>query len=172
MKKSGFAVKQEWRILEEWRPIREFDHYEVSNGGRVRNRETGQMLMPSKNRSGLYAQLWKDGVQHARAIHLLVATAFLAKYGDAEALIHIDGDTHNNRHYNLRWTSRSFAYRWTQQVRRKTPMYNRRIIATDTGEIFENSHQAAMILVGLEESIVGVLDEPTMSYMNRHFKTV
>jgi hypothetical protein len=128
--------------------------------------------MPSRNRSGLQVILYEDGVAHARAVHRLVADAYLVRFGGDQTLIHIDGNNENNRYYNLRWTTRSFAYRWTQQSKRKTAIYKHKITVPETGEVFANSHQAAMTLIGLEEEIVGAIDDETVSYMNRHFMTL
>lgn len=158
--------------MDEWRVIREFDNYQVSNGGRVRNLTTGANLMPSRNRSGLQVVLYENGVAHARAVHRLVADAFLLRYAGDEVVIHIDGNNENNRYYNLRWVTRSFGYLWTQQVRRKEPIYKKKIGVLETTEVFQNSREAAMTLVGLEESIIGCLDDSSKSYFNRHFVTL
>lgn len=158
--------------MEEWRPIREFDQYEISNSGRIRNRNTGMNLMPARDRGGFHVNLYADGVAHTRAVHRLVADAYLVHFAGDQTLIHIDGNNENNHYYNLRWTSRSFAYRWTQQIHRKTALYKHKIGVVETSETFANSYQAAMTLVGLEEHIVGAIDNPDVSYLNRHFVTM
>jgi hypothetical protein len=69
-------------VTEQWRAIPlglvwTESHYEVSDHGQVRNRETGRILAtyPSRSHNGDYQKvnLWKNGIRYARYVHRLVA---------------------------------------------------------------------------------------------------
>ena len=61
-----------------WRTINNFENYEVSNCGRVKNKKTDRILKPYDNGTGyLQIQLYNtDGIK-AILVHRLVAEAFL-----------------------------------------------------------------------------------------------
>jgi hypothetical protein len=90
---------------EEWRIVAEFDDYEVSNTGQVRNRGmgrgTGRVLRPQLGSNGYYHVEMRG---QTLSIHKLVATAFL---GDSEGrcVDHKDRNQLNNHVSNLRYAS-------------------------------------------------------------------
>ena len=64
--------------MEIWLPIKDFENYEISSWGRIRNKK-GQILSPYKNHKGyLKIGLAKDGKDHKKRIHRLVAETFIA----------------------------------------------------------------------------------------------
>ncbi len=86
--------------------------YQVSNFGRIRNKDTGHVNTHYvKNRVGyIRAELFDgDGNKKRYFIHRLVASAFIPN-NDPENKIqvnHKDGDRTNNRADNLEWVTRS-----------------------------------------------------------------
>jgi hypothetical protein len=92
--------------MAEWRKSREYDNYEVSNAGQVRNALTQPILKSSINRGYQQVGLSHNGKKKTFKVHKLVATAFL---GDSEGreVDHIDRDAKNNRVENLRYVTRS-----------------------------------------------------------------
>lgn len=86
-----------------WRAIPGYEgEYEVSDDGRVRNVRTMHVLRPSLNGPG-YRQvnLHVDGVRKTRAVHALVAEAFIGPRPDGLVTRHLDGDELNNHPSNL-----------------------------------------------------------------------
>lgn len=85
---------------EEWRTIQEFPKYEVSNLGKVRNKDTLHILHFFTQNCG-YDVISFSKVK--RTIHRLVAIAFLPNPNNLKYVNHIDGNKHNNTVSNLEW---------------------------------------------------------------------
>jgi len=121
--------------MERWLKITESDNYEVSDLGRVRNNNTGKILLCSPNSHG-YSQVSLKG--KVCRIHRLVATYFLDnpnKYGDIN---HKDGNKLNNQYTNLEWCTRSFNLIHAYQNNLRTPSHMKRVAkCTLSWEILE-----------------------------------
>jgi hypothetical protein len=92
--------------MEIWRDIDNYDNYQVSNFGNVRNSKKNNLMTGSSNNEGYYVvSLSKDGIAKKHRIHRLVASAFLDNPDDKELVDHIDGNKANNHFGNLRWAS-------------------------------------------------------------------
>lgn len=84
-----------------WKSIRGYKNYEVSNMGKVRNKETGGILKIQTNQAKTrYVTLWKNGLSKNLILGNLVLKAFGAKR--LFTTIHIDGDHSNNKLSNLK----------------------------------------------------------------------
>lgn len=102
-------VKKEDRINEEWREIKEFENYEISNYGIVRSKLSGKELK-QEDTSGYcrnsIANTMLGNVK--KSVHILVAKAFLEipeTKGETMNVDHIDNNVYNNHYTNLRWTT-------------------------------------------------------------------
>lgn len=95
--------------MKEWKEIKGFENYKISNYGEVMNGE-GKILKHFKTNSGyLQIHLFKDGKRHKKYIHRLVAEYFVIRprsilYNEVN---HIDGNKKNNSANNLEWVTRS-----------------------------------------------------------------
>lgn len=160
--------------MEEWRDIEEFPSYEVSNMGSIRNIDTGQRLGIYENGSGyLQVVLRRDFKNHARAVHRLVAEAFLDPAPEDCVPIFIDGDHHNTRDTNLMWKPRWFAVKRTMQSKRTIPMDDRPILMVKTEEIFDNALECAKAIGGLEELVlITAQNKHGATYLGSEFKFV
>lgn len=104
-------------MSEEWRPIKGYKYYEVSNKGRIRswyNNRFGKLKNPKiKNiqiaTSGGYSiiQLYKNKREKNYFVHRLVAEAFIPNPNNKPLVNHIDGDKNNNNINNLEWVTDS-----------------------------------------------------------------
>ena len=95
------------RMTEEWRTIKGFDNYEVSNKGNVRNIKTNRQLKIAYQPSG-YAivALRANGVTKTLAVNRLVMNAFNPIEDNQNVrydVVHIDNDKRNNELSNLKW---------------------------------------------------------------------
>jgi hypothetical protein len=95
-------------IHEEWRTISVRPNYEVSNLGRIRNRQTLQVLRFSKLPKGYsLVSLRGEGRSKSFKVARLVATAFHANPEKLPQVNHINGIKDDDRAENLAWVSPS-----------------------------------------------------------------
>jgi HNH endonuclease/NUMOD4 motif-containing protein len=87
---------------ETWSPISTHPAYEVSDQGRIRRVETGQIL--SVYTGDHYSKVrLKVGGAATKNVHQLVAEAFIGDRPDRLEVCHGNGDSHDNRLVNLRY---------------------------------------------------------------------
>lgn len=87
-------------------------HYQISNYGRIKNKETGRINnYHVKNNMGYIRAVLYDGTGHKTKylVHRLVANAFIPNPDPKKKIQvnHKDGDRTNNKATNLEWVSKS-----------------------------------------------------------------
>lgn len=102
---------------EQWKPIPEYEYYQISNMGRIKStgRGTEKLLKIStiirKQRTAPHQriELSKNKTKKLHQIHNLVAEAFCPKPKTTLPLrvIHLDGNNLNNKAENLKWVTLS-----------------------------------------------------------------
>ena len=95
--------------MEEWRKIKGYKDYEVSNLGRVRSFKKGvRVLKPGSLRRGYKSvTLSREGVGKSFRVHRLVGMAFLPLIKGKTQINHKDGKPWNNELNNLEWCNAS-----------------------------------------------------------------
>lgn len=94
---------------EKWKVIMDFHYVAVSNMGRVVNMDSGVLLPQAKVRDKHLGVTITEGrsKQKTYSIHQLVATHFIESFDPKQhRVLHIDGDTTNNKLKNLHMESR------------------------------------------------------------------
>ena len=88
-----------------WKPISDYDGYEVSNFGRVKSFKynSPRILKPELRGVYLSVNLYNKHFQ----VHRLVALAFIPNPDNKPQINHIDGHKLNNYAGNLEWTTAS-----------------------------------------------------------------
>ena len=85
-----------------WKPIIDFENYEVNELGEVRR--DGKMKKAYDDGYGyLHIRLWKDCKGKNFLIHRLIALHFIDNPNNHPCIDHINGVTTDNRIENLRW---------------------------------------------------------------------
>lgn len=150
---------------EQWKPIRNFENYNISDWGRVQSERSGRFLVLSQNQYDVvYVGMVRDGKQYHRSVPLLVAKAFLPRTFDPyDTPINLNGDRFNNHVDNLVWRPRWFAIRYNQQFKFS---YEHPIIYPiediKTGEVSQDSFECAKRYGLLEKDLV-------LSILNRTY---
>jgi len=89
---------------EVWKDIINYDNYEVSTFGKVRNKKTGRTLKPC-NRGGYYVVGLSNKKTKTFQVHRLVAEAFIENPENKPHVNHKDKNSLNNNLSNLEWNT-------------------------------------------------------------------
>lgn len=158
-----------------WKDIEEFPRYEVSNYGRVRNKETGCIRKLSKADNGyLHVDLYKkdDATNgYTRLIHRLVADAFLGKHDNLQ-VNHINGDKTDNRVENLEWCTQSDNLKHSYNTGLRKPPGEKPVRIIETGEIFKSITECARAIDGDVQDVSACLKGKRKSHKGLHFEYV
>lgn len=110
---------------EEWRPVKGYEFYSVSNLGRIRReispwRRSVRLLKPHIGQKGyLDVGLRAPGKNKTIRLHRLVALAFLEPVPGKECINHKNGDKTDPRADNLEWCTMSENQRHRHDVLKK-----------------------------------------------------
>jgi hypothetical protein len=89
---------------EVWKEVANYDNYEVSSFGNVRNSKTGRILK-STNKGGYCYVGLSCGKTKSYMVHRLVALSFIPNPENKAQVNHIDKNGLNNKLSNLEWTT-------------------------------------------------------------------
>lgn len=172
--------------MEEFKPIKDYEHYYISNCGRVLNTKSGKMLNMYDNGHGyLFVRLCKNGEYKTKRVHRLVAQAFIENPDNLDTVDHINGIKTDNRAENLQWLSNSDNvkrfYReqiTEEQKQRKINAFRKNqehstikpIICTTTGIIYESVTDASKKLNIDHSTVSKILKGIRYSTHGYHFK--
>lgn len=97
-------------MSELWKPIPDYQNYEVSNLGNVRSLKSNKVLKPLTRSHGYLAVfLYKKGCgEHGKqySVHRLVAEAFCEKPEGKNEVNHLNENKQDNRAENLMWCTK------------------------------------------------------------------
>lgn len=91
--------------MEVWKSIVNYNQYEISSEGRVRNKKFNRIVKPSFVKGYHRLGLYKNNKRIQYSVHRLVAEAFLPNPENKPFVNHIDGVKDNNSLSNLEWST-------------------------------------------------------------------
>ena len=94
-------------VKEEWKLIQDYDNYEVSTLGNVRNSNTGRVLKLTCKGGYMFTGLCQNSNSKTLPVHRLVASAFIANPENKPQVNHKDKNRSNNIVSNLEWSTAS-----------------------------------------------------------------
>ena len=126
--------------MEIWKDITDFDNYEVSTFGNVRNKNTKRLIAQHANYDGyLLCSLYINGKKKGKGVHRLVALAFIENPENKSQVDHKDDNPLNNNVTNLQWATKHENMVKRQYIKNAKNIYKQpdrksfRIIFTSNG---------------------------------------
>lgn len=92
----------------EWKQIKGFTDYKISDSGIVFSVKRNKALKPYERKNYLGVYLYGNGKRKFMTIHRLVAIAFIENPNDLPQVNHKDENTKNNNVDNLEWCSAKY----------------------------------------------------------------
>lgn len=105
---------------EEWKPVREFPDYLISNMGNVYNQRSDRQMATTLTNHGHVKITFtdRDGVRYTRSVGLLVAEIFVPQpHFRCDHIMVLDGNLQNVSANNLAWRPRGFAWQYIRQLK-------------------------------------------------------
>ena len=158
-----------------WKTIDDFDNYEVSNFGRVRNKTTGLIRVQGigkKNNSYYHVDLYKnDGKHHGytKSVHVLVAETFMGKH-PGMVPDHKDGNRKNNKLDNLEWVTQGENQRRAYELGLREPPGEKKVKIVETGEIFKSITECANAIDANVQNVSACLNGKRHQCNSLHFE--
>ncbi len=110
-------------IEEKWRKVTDWELYEVSNLGRIRNSKTGKIKIARlSNRGYFLIQFEIKEKKNTFLVHRIVAKEFCEQKEGCNVVNHIDGDKTNNVSTNLEWGNQSHNIKEAIKMGRFNPV--------------------------------------------------
>lgn len=135
-------------MVEEFRKIKGYDNYLVSNFGKIISDE--HELKQYKNFGHFYVYLYKNKVRKKFYVHRLVAEAFVPNPFNYPIINHKDENGLNNNSTNLEWCTYSYNINYGTYILRRSKQCKKKICQKDkrgnTITVFDGIIDAANFL--------------------------
>lgn len=134
---------------EEWKDIKGYTRYEVSNKGRVRIKKTKVLKALRQTKTGyMITDLKENGEKQTRYVHRLVCKAFIANELNLPCVNHKDENKQNNDINNLEWCTVSYNNSYNGRAKRVGNTHKiqgttgKKVRNIDTGQCYVSVREA------------------------------
>jgi len=142
-------------LTEQWKIIPDFPNYEISSFGRIYNRKHDLMMSSNPNNFGhikISLLSGEDRCRYTRSVALMVAEAFVpVPNSESDSLVVLDGNFENVAAYNLAWRPKSFAWRYTRQLKEEQPIHYLNLSVVN---VLENVEFESIVQAGIAEGLL------------------
>ena len=157
--------------MELWKNIKGYKTlYQVSNTGKVLSLRTNKLLKPIDSYGYKYVHLCNNNhIRTNKAIHRLVAEAFISNPKNLSEVNHIDGDKSNNNVTNLEWCTRKYNANHRINVLNKSN--KRKVYCIETKQTFNSIKEASNYYHKSQSCLVAVLKgyKYNKTFDNKHW---
>lgn len=158
---------------EHWKDIPDFDKYEISDHGNVRNKRTKHILKTQIGNSGYTnVALFAKDKTIRKNIHRLVAENFISNPNELPAVNHMDGNKRNNASTNLEWCTRSQNMRHAYNNGLWEPPNSIPVRIVETGETFSTISECAHHINGNISHIYQCIIGNRTTHKGLHFERI
>lgn len=168
-----------------WEKVKSEHEYIVSNTGKVRRIGSEKDKTPKTSKRYEQVDLYKDGKRTTKAVHILVAEAFIPNPDNKPEVNHKDGNKHNNRVDNLEWVTHkeNCEHAWRtglskpsrSMLGKKNPNAGRKgkqIRIIETGEVFNSTLECEKAIGGNNRHINDCLRGRQNTHRGYHFEYI
>ena len=138
--------------MEDWKPIKDFEVYLVSNLGNVYSTKSKKKMHLHKMKNGyMHINLSKNNKKHSFYVHRLVANAFIPNPKNLPQVNHKDENKENNCVSNLEWCSNQYNQNYGTLSQRKSENLKAKcngneVLCVETGVVFPSIKEASRVL--------------------------
>lgn len=134
--------------MEIWKDtVEDPKNYEVSNFGRVRNKNTGKVLKCSSKSNGYLSVTLAYGKHKDISVHRIVANAFIDNKENLKYVNHKDENKHNNNSDNLEWCTAKYNVNYGEMSKKKqTKVVQKDLSTTKIIRVWDSMKEASIEL--------------------------
>lgn len=104
----------------QWRKIKEFPNYSVSNTGVIVNTKKNKTMTIYVRKNYCLVKLSANNKSKEKKVHRLVAEAFIPNPEDLPCINHKDENPRNNNVENLEWCNHSYNNTYGTRIERQS----------------------------------------------------